>query len=218
VKSARRAGSCPEGGITVRTLWSLIGVGIYLLVAAPLVSAQSTGSMPVTACAQCHGGNTAGVPGAAAFPTLDGQHAAYLAKQLREYKSGKRKTSPVMAPIIAALKKQQISTMAAHFASQTPARGTVENPELAARGKVLYEEGNRSTGVPACVGCHQPNGAGYQRYPRLAGQRPAYIVQQLAEFKSGARTNDRAHVMRALAGRLTDEESRAIAEYLAGLQ
>ena len=123
-----------------------------------------------------------------------------------------------MAPLIAALKKQQIPGMAAHFASQTPARGAVENPELAARGKVLYEEGNRATGVPGCIGCHLPNGAGYQRYPRLAGQRQAYTVQQLVDFKSGTRSNDRARVMRLVAGRLTDEEMRAVAEYLAGLQ
>ena len=71
--------------------------------------------------------------------------------------------------------------------------------------------------MPACVGCHLPNGVGHERYPRLAGQRQAYVVQQLTEFKSGTRTNDRAHVMRALAGRLTDEEIRAVAEYLAGL-
>ena len=157
----------------------------------------------------CHGGGAAAAPQAApAFPTLDGQHAAYLDKQLREYKSGKRK-SAIMAPLIAALKKQQISGMAAHFASQTPARGAVANPELAARGKVLYEEGNRATGVPACVGCHLPNGAGHERYPRLAGQRQAYVVQQLTEFKSGTRSNDRAHVMRAVAGRLTDEEMQS---------
>ena len=169
-------------------------------------------------CLPCHGSGAAAAPapGAPAFPTLDGQHAAYLDKQLREYMSGKRK-SPIMAPLIASLKKQQISGIAAHFAGQTPARGTSANPELAARGKVLYEEGNRATGVPACVGCHLPNGAGHERYPRLAGQRQAYVVQQLTEFKSGTRANDRAHVMRALAGRLTDDEIRAVAEYLAGL-
>jgi len=203
----------------VRTLRTLVGMGLLVLGASSLVWAQGAGPINVSACAPCHGGGaaTAAAPGAPAFPTLDGQHAAYLEKQLREYKSGRRK-STVMAPLIAVLKKQQISGMAAHYAGQTPARGAVENPELAARGKALYEEGNRATGVPACVGCHQPNGVGYQRYPRLAGQRQAYIVQQLAEFKSGARSNDRAHVMRALSGRLTDEESRAIAVYLAGLQ
>jgi cytochrome c553 len=199
----------------VRTVQTLVGMGLLVLglTSVAWAQAQGAGEITVTACAACHGGPTA----APAFPTLDGQHAAYLEKQLREYKSGKRK-STIMAPVIAALKKQEIPALAAHFAGQTPARSTVENPELAGRGKTLYEEGNGATGVPACVGCHLPNGAGRQRYPRLAGQRQAYIVQQLAEFKSGARTNDRAHVMRAVAGRLTDDDIKAVAEYVAGLQ
>jgi cytochrome c553 len=187
-------------------------MGMCLFGAAPMVWAQGAESNPVTVCLPCHGGSAA----APTFPTLDGQHAAYLDKQLREYKSGKRK-SAIMAPVFGAVKKQQIRGMAAHFAGQTPARGALENPELAARGKVLYEEGNRATGVPGCVGCHLAKGEGYQRYPRLAGQRQAYIVQQLMDFKSGARSNDRARVMRAVAGRLTDDEIRAVAEYVAGL-
>ena len=204
----------------MRKWWTLVALGICLLGAAPLVRAQQAASSPVTACLPCHGAATAGAPtsqGAPAFPTLDGQHADYLEKQLHEYKSGKRK-SAVMAPLIGTLKKQQIRAMAAHFATQTPARGAGENSELAAKGKVLYEEGNRTTSVPGCVGCHLPGAVGHQRFPRLAGQRQAYTVQQLTEFKSGARSNDRAHVMRAVAGRLTDEEIRAVAEYLAGLQ
>lgn len=200
----------------MRTLRTLVGIGMCLLGAAPLVWAQEAGSVTVTACAPCHGAGTAAAQAAPNFPTLDGQHAAYLEKQLREYKSGKRK-SAIMAPIIAALKKQQISGMAKHFASQPPVRGTAQNSQLAATGKVLYEEGNRTTGVPGCVGCHLPDGAGHERYPRLAGQPPTYIVQQLMEFKSGTRSNDRAQVMRAVAGRLTDEEIKAVAEYLAGL-
>ena len=172
----------------------------------------------MTACVPCHGSaGTAATQAAPNFPKLDGQHAAYLDKQLREYKSGTRK-STVMAPIIAALKKQQISDMAKHFAGQPKARGAVQNAQLAASGKVLYEEGNRTTGVPGCVGCHLPDGAGHERYPRLAGQPQAYIVQQLTDFKSGTRSNDRAHVMRAVAGRLTDEEIKTVAGYLAGLQ
>ena len=201
----------------MRTVWTLVGMGLLVLGASPLVWAQGAGSLTVTACLPCHAGGTAGPQAAPTFPKLDGQHAAYLEKQLREYKSGKR-TSAIMAPILGALKKQQIPGMAAHFASQTPVRGAVENPGLAARGKVLYEEGNRASGVPGCVGCHSANGAGSQRYPRLAGQRQAYTVQQLTEFKSGARSNDRAHVMRAVAARLTDNEIKAVAEYLAGLQ
>jgi cytochrome c553 len=205
-----------EGGITVRRVGTLVGVTIWLLGAPALLWAQGAATLTVTACAACHGTGTAAPQAAPNFPKLDGQHVAYLDKQLREYKSGKRATT-VMAPIITALKKQQISDMAKHFASQTPARGTAQNSQLAAAGKVLYEEGNRATGVPGCVGCHLSDGAGHERYPRLAGQSAQYIVQQLTEFKSGARRNDRAHVMRAVAGRLTDDEMKAVAEYLAGM-
>ena len=202
----------------MRKLGTLAAVVTWLLLVSPSLWAQGAGAgaVTVTACAPCHGSGTAATQTAPTFPKLDGQHAAYLDKQLREYKSGKRK-SAVMAPIITALKKQQISEMAKHFAGQTPARGAAPNAQLASAGKVLYEEGNRKTGVPGCVGCHLPDGAGHERYPRLAGQSAAYIVQQLMDFKSGARSNDRAHVMRALAGRLTDDEMKAVAEYLAGL-
>jgi cytochrome c553 len=188
-------------------------MGLFVLGASAPMLAQQTGAVTVTACLPCHGGAQT----APAFPQLDGQHAAYLEKQLREYKSGKRK-SDVMAPLIAALKKGQIPAMAAHFAGQAPARGAAGNQELASRGRTLYEEGNRATGVPACVGCHLPSGTGAERYPRLAGQRQAYTVQQLTDFKSGKRSNDRAHVMRAIAGRLTDDDMKAVAEYVAGLQ
>ena len=197
----------------MRRLGTRVGIVMWVLGVSPLLWAQGAGPLTVTACLPCHGGGAA----TPTFPKLDGQHAAYLEKQLREYKSGKRK-SDIMAPVFGAMKKQQIPGMAAHFAIQAPARGAVENPELAARGKVLYEEGNRVTGVPGCIGCHLPDGVGSQRYPRLAGQRQAYIVQQLTAFKSGTRSNDRARVMRLLAGRLTDEEIRAVAEYVAGLE
>jgi cytochrome c553 len=190
-----------------------VGIGLLVLGASAPVLAQETGAVTVTACQPCHGGAQT----APTFPKLDGQHAAYLEKQLREYKSGKRK-SEVMAPLIAALKKGQIPAMASHFAGQKPAPGAVENQELASRGKTLFEEGNRTTGVPACVGCHMASGTGAERYPRLAGQRQAYTVQQLADFKSGKRSNDRAHVMRLIAGRLSDDEMKAVAEYVAGLQ
>jgi cytochrome c553 len=207
----------PEGGVTVRRLGTRVAMIICLLAISPPLWAQGAGAVTVAACAPCHGAATAAAQATPTFPKLDGQHAAYLDKQLREYKSGKRK-SDIMAPLIAALKKQQIPGMAAHFAGQAPARGAVQNPELAARGKVLYEEGNRASGVPGCIGCHQANGAGSQSYPRLAGQLQTYTVQQLVDFKSAKRTNDRARVMRLVAGRLTDDEMRAVAEYVAGLQ
>ena len=164
------------------------------------------------------GATAAAPPGAPPFPTLDGQHAAYLNKQLREFMSGKRKND-LMAPLIASLKKNQMLRPGRPFRRPEPRRRAPSaNPQLAATGQGVYEEGNHATGVPACVGCHLPDGVGNQRYPRLAGQRQAYVVQQLTNFKSGARTNDRAGVMRAVAGRLTDQEMRAVAEDVAGLR
>ena len=201
----------------MRRVSTLVRMSLLVLTSSATLLAQAGGTVTVAACLPCHSGGAAGAPTAPAFPRLDGQHAAYLEKQLREYKAGRR-TNAVMAPLIGALRKNQIPALASHFASQTPARGSVQNAELAARGKVLYEEGNRASGVPGCIGCHQANGAGAPRYPRLAGQLQTYTVQQLTDFKSGTRRNDRARVMRVIAARLTEEEMRAVADYVAGLQ
>ena len=182
----------------------------------PLLWAQATGPITVTACAPCHGGGRGGAAGGtdlshAGRPAcrLPGQAAARVqVRQAEEPHHG----SPDCGP------EEAADFRDGHTFRQSDAgAGHVRIQSWRPAGKVLYEEGNRATGVPACVGCHLPDGAGSERYPRLAGQRQAYIVQQLTEFKSGTRTNDRAHVMRALAGRLTDEEIRAVAEYLAGL-
>ena len=200
-----------------RTIPALIGVTLVL--ASPTLAAQSPAPAAATVCLTCHGpaGDTmSATPGTPPIPRLEGQHAEYLVKQLREFKAGKRKND-LMKPVLATLGSRQFSEVAAHFARQATERRPSPDASSADRGRVLYEQGNTSTGVPACVGCHQTNGLGAPLYPRLAGQRPAYVLQQLTNFKQGARTNDRAHVMRSIAANLNDEEMRAIAAYLAGL-
>ena len=66
-------------------------------------------------CAACHGpdGNSA----TADFPRIAGQHADYLAKALRDYKSGARK-DPVMSGFATPLTGQEIQNLSAYFASQ----------------------------------------------------------------------------------------------------
>jgi cytochrome c553 len=174
----------------------------------------------LAACLTCHGPDTEAAPqppNVSPIPRVIGQHAEYLVKQLREFKAGRRK-SDLMTPMLGKIDTRQLRELAAHFANQAPAPRTAANSQAAERGRALYEQGNPAAGVPACVGCHLPNGVGAPRYPRLAGQRQAYVVQQLANFKTGARANDRAHVMRSIAARLSDEDMRSVAEYLAGLQ
>lgn len=162
-------------------------------------------------CAACHGpdGNSP-VPN---FPKLAGLDAAYLLKQLQDFQN-KRRPSEVMAPQVDALSAEDMATVAAFFAGNKPAPGTVREPGLVEAGKKMYEDGNPASGVPACAGCHEPNGTGSGRFPRLAGQHADYTMDQLKLFATGKRKNDR-RLMQAVADRMTEQEIRAVAEYLA---
>lgn len=84
-------------------------------------------------------------------------------------------------------------------------------------GRRVFNEGNPDQGVPACAGCHGVNGIGNARYPRLAGQYPAYVLDQMAQFADGRRSNDK-RLMQTIASRLGGTETRAVAEYIASLE
>ena len=69
-------------------------------------------------CAACHMEN--GNSQSPDFPRLAGQHADYLEKALRDYKSGTRK-NPIMAAVVMALSKQDMENLAAYYSAQPPA-------------------------------------------------------------------------------------------------
>lgn len=193
--------------------WTLLAAG--LLLAGPAAWAADPKEIAETICMSCHGeGGNSVVPN---FPKLAGQHAAYLEKQLNEFLSGKRKNE-VMAPFLDKFGKGDTAGLAAYYAAQQQTPGTIEDAKLAEEGKKLYEDGNTDSGVPACMGCHQPKGEGNERYPRLAGQYQVYTLQQMTDFKKGARNNDKGKVMRAVAERMTEQEMKAVSEYIAGLK
>ncbi|MFO1266740.1 MAG: c-type cytochrome [Rubrivivax sp.] len=188
---------------------------LALLGAAGISALASAHELARTICAACHGADGNSV--APNFPRLAGLQPEYITKQLQDYLAGKRK-SDVMAPMLVQVNASDIPALAAYFAALKPGPGTKPADEkLAAAGKALYEDGNTATGVPACAGCHQEGGVGNERYPRIAGQHGIYTTAQMMAFKTGARTNDRARVMRAVAERLSEQEIAALAEYLAGL-
>jgi len=166
-----------------------------------------------TVCQACHmsDGNSA-VP---LFPKLAGQHAEYLARELEDMLEGRRRND-TMGPILAQFKKEDVPGLAAYYASQSAAPGTVRDASLLESGRRIYEDGNEETGVPSCSGCHGDDGSGTKRFPRLAGQNQDYVVQELKRFRSGARTN--VKYMKAVSERLTDAEITAVAEYLASLK
>lgn len=192
---------------------------MIVIAAAALLpfSVQAQGSAPAAAevCTPCHGPDGNSV--APNFPKLAGQQVDYLTKQLNEFLSGKRKND-IMTAILPGIQKSDVPALAAYFAGRKQTPGTATDPKLAEVGKRLYDDGNTDSGVPACMGCHQPRGEGNERYPRLAGQHQIYTLQQMADFKAGVRSNDKGRVMRAVAERMTEQEMQAVSEYIAGLQ
>lgn len=168
-----------------------------------------------TVCVACHGadGNSV-VP---ANPKLAGQHYEYILKQLQNFKSGERK-SAVMAGMVAALTPDDMKNLAAYFSSQKSAPGVAKDKELAAAGQKIYRGGNSANGLPACMACHGPTGAGIPaQFPRVGGQHADYVETQLKNFRTGDRANDPAKMMQTIAVKMTDKDIKAVADYINGL-
>ena len=172
-------------------------------------------------CAACHAadGNSQ-IP---VNPKLAGQIPEYLYKQLTDFKAaaGKKaeRENPVMAGMVANLSPEDMHNLAAYFAGQKATPGAAKSKDLVALGQRIYRGGISSEGIAACASCNGPNGAGMPaQYPRLSGQHAEYVGAQLKAFRSGARANDINATMRGVAGRLSDREIDAVADYIAGLR
>ena len=164
-------------------------------------------------CFLCHG--MEGEAASAVFPRLAGQHWEYTAKQLAEFKSGKRK-SDTMQPQAEELTPAEMKAIGHYFESkQVPGR-EVKDAELVAVGKFIFHRGNQFTGLPSCASCHGVKGHGTPQLPRLAGQHPRYTEDQIKLFNTRERTNDNA-VMHTVASKLSELETHAVAAYIATL-
>ena len=167
-------------------------------------------------CAACHAADGNSV--VSANPKLAGLNAAYINKQLNDFKSGERK-SPVMAGMVASLSPQDMLNLAAYFSSQQPKPGTSKDKDLALVGQKIFRGGVLGAGVPACASCHGPQGLGIPvQFPRLAGQYADYVYAQLNNFRVGTRANDGAKMMRTIAAKMTDSDMKAVAAYIQGLR
>ena len=172
-------------------------------------------------CAACHAGD--GNSAIAANPKLAGQIPEYLHKQLANFKPQGGKTAErdnaVMAGMVAGLSDGDMREVAEYYATEKLRPAAAASKELAAQGQKLWRGGNAASGVPACAGCHGPDGAGIpSQYPRLSGQFAEYVEAQLKLFRAGGRANDPNGMMRGVAVRLNDREIQAVAEYVAGLR
>lgn len=164
-------------------------------------------------CFLCHG--LEGESASPIFPRLAGQHWEYIAKQLGEFKSGKRK-SDTMKPQAEDLTPAEMKALGAFFEAKKASARPVRDAELVAVGKYVFNRGNQFSGLPACASCHGAKGLGTPQLPRLAGQHPRYTEDQLKQFNSRERNNDNA-VMHTVASKLSELERNAVAEYIATL-
>lgn len=161
-------------------------------------------------CFVCHGAE--GESSSEVFPRLAGQHWEYIAKQLENFKSGKRK-STAMADMAAKLKPDEMVALGKYFEKKSLPAEPPKDADLAAVGKYVFQVGNKFSGLAACASCHGKDALGTAALPRLAGQYAPYIEAQLRQFDKRERTNDNA-VMHAIASKMTPLEMAAVAEYL----
>lgn len=189
--------------------------------ASPKADVEKGKQVAATVCAACHAAD--GNSGIAMYPRLAAQHTAYIYHQTIGIRDGKRThgSAAVMKPVVMNLSDQDILNVSAFYAKQQPKSGEAnpkENPELGAK---IYR-GVSDKKVPACMSCHGPSGAGMpgggseiQAYPRLGGQHQAYIVEQMNAYKSGQRKNT---IMEDIANRMSEEDLKAVANFIQGLR
>lgn len=194
-------------------LGALLALSATTVLADEKLDLARAGEIVSRRCSLCHG--LQGESASPVFPRLAGQHAEYIAKQLTEFKSGKRK-SETMKPQAEDLTPAEMNALGAFFEAKKVAARPVRDAELMGVGKFVFNRGNQYTGLPACASCHGAKGLGTPQLPRLAGQHPRYTEDQLKQFNSRERNNDNA-VMHTVASKLTELERNAVAEYIATL-
>lgn len=181
-------------------------------------------------CAACHGlDGKSTLP--EIYPNIGGQSEIYMARQLALFKSGER-VSPIMQPFAQMLSAQDMRDVGAHFANQAMSAGIADDTLVAEGpyegmkfyeiGEQLFRRGDFERGIPACMACHGPSGAGNPgpAYPQVGGQQAWYTARRLEEYRAGT-TNERDttmfEIMAEVANGLTDQEISALASYMQGL-
>jgi len=186
---------------------SVLAALLVALSALPGVARAATLEDNVQMCAGCHGEN--GVPQEKTTPVIWGQYQGYLYLQLRDYKRGDRKDD-TMSPVVELLVREDLMPLAEYFSKKAwPALGQPAAPaDAVARAQ-------RANGSVGCTGCHQASYLGEGTQPRLAGQWKEYLLQSTLDFRTQKRGNNPG--MSDLMKATSEEDLKALAEYLAGL-
>ena len=217
------------------TRWIVRGSLVLTFCIAPLALGQglvlgsaTAGAQKAATCLGCHGPNGNSIN--PMWPKLAGQNVDYLENQLRQFRDKTRiDPSGVMPAIAATLSDQDIANLAAYFSMQTPT-GLEADPSTWKAGEQLYRGGDAKRGIPACMACHGPTGAGNPAagYPALHAQQGVYVIQQLTEYAADRRythntdgSSNGGHqdeIMHTIASHLTPQDMQELASYVQGLR
>jgi len=160
-------------------------------------------------CANCHFSlGRVGVATAVHFPHLAAQHAAYTAKQLKDYRDGHRKVSP-MTESASYLSDELIEELSKFYEKQPRVRKQLQtNNDFSDRGKEIYNKN--------CSQCHGIDGVATTNpvTPVLAGQGRDYVTRQMNKYKDSTRTNDPDQIMRLISKSLSEAQIVDVAHYI----
>ncbi|MDO5666713.1 MAG: c-type cytochrome [Alcaligenaceae bacterium] len=184
----------------------------------------------ITTCIACHGMD--GVSLVPIYPHIAGQSYEYILAQLKNFKvvegtnQSHRRTqnAMLMAPNVVQMTEQEMADLALFVSSlelTSPAIAEMAaDQEMVQRGRQIWRGGIADRNVPACASCHGADGHGIPgQYPRLSGQIPSYLAEQLIAFADGERDNAGTdNHMAEIANRMSRQDIKAVADYAAGIR
>lgn len=219
---------------------ALFSLGLMAVAQAGYAAGDAkAGAEKVAVCSACHG--TDGNSPLPTFPKLAGLGERYILKQLQDIQAWDLETDTAKKPstgrvvlemtgMLAGMNEQDLQDIAAYYAGQAIQLSGAKDLQVKVNsglmvdglelGERIYRAGNLTNGVPACTGCHAPDGHGNAPagFPRLSGQYAEYVEKQLLAFRSGNRINDGEQmIMRLVAEKMSDAEIKAVANFVAGL-
>jgi cytochrome c553 len=172
-------------------------------------------------CLECHGAPTEGQGFSAGtdgkFARLGGQQYEYIVKQVKDFRSGKRKHE-FMQMMARGISDADLADIAAYFAAQPAMPSATAAAQQHGNAAQLYVHGDPARKLPACASCHGESGKGLAGVaPVIGGQGKAYLEQQLHDWRNGSRKNSAGDVMNQFTKPLSDAEIEALARYVSSM-
>jgi len=186
----------------------------FAVLAAAFLSAGPllADDLAVRNCTWCHGTSAQGYSKA---PRLAGQRVDYLVNQLEAFATHKRDeflSTKYMWYATAHLDPLTLRNLAAYFSALPPEAAKDGDSELAAEGKIIFENGVPNENIAACQACHGPEAQGVREIPRLGGLSYFYLKRRLEQWSQGQ--NAWQIPMPKVARSLSPNQIAAVASYL----